>query len=53
MLKSVANVIDNLQNPSGENSDLLDYAKENPDCSVELEGGGFVVVHPEESDAQD
>jgi hypothetical protein len=53
MLKSVINVIDNLQNPEGENSELLDYARENSDCSVELEGGGFVVVHPEDSEAED
>jgi hypothetical protein len=53
MLTSIVNVIDNLRNPNQGNLELLDYARENPGCSVELEGGGFVVVHPDESDAED
>jgi hypothetical protein len=53
MLTSIVNVIDNLRNPNEGNSELLDYARENPSCSIELEGGDFVVVHPDKSDAED
>jgi hypothetical protein len=53
MLKSVINSIDNLQNPEEEKLDLLEYTRENPGCFVELEGGGFVVVHREDSKAED
>lgn len=52
-LKSVINAIENLQNPTEGNDELIDFARENSGCSVELEGGGFIVVHPEEDEAED